>query len=941
MAQHQPLLVRKQFHDNNRSIEDAMLVNLASGGKKHATPWREARVAPAIRPFVLMPEVWELNTNRAIPTVDPARRQLDFEMTAHGDLLLSLTFRVKAPAPFPTATSATKDNGLITYPPSLVLSLIHRAEMWVGRTLVERLEPEYIHLWQRLALRNPPVEAQGRVGDETPHDGKPVDQYVVLPFFFHRGQCPLPIQKIRDNCGGRLGGAEGGIRLRIFLRDLAQICPSLSKDPGTLAPPELATSYDDFEFQVIGKTALLGDDEARHVRKAEFAAVVPHVQSLHHDEEGSTMRPSHQITELPLRVERPLTRLLWAVRDKQVMPDSQGSHTYAQGVRTLAGPPIQPELGDFNKARVGTISRNETVAGRQPGQVTIESGELTIEATDLEYRYIDQFFPESGTDGQGIAEIGQNHTKMNLFDDLVNSQLIVLAQDNGGTNVEVGASQPIEIIFRPSDSSAVEPITEVVLTNYEVDYGSTPDDMFTSDVHDLSVSWRLLGAATKISAKKTNDAGYTVLVNGGVDTSNDIGGQTLTTELITTFTFVNTTKYDEYKITIEANYGGAEYFDPQDPTAVDENILGKDGIFLSLLEMKDTNGNVIVGRTNVPDEDEIEILGGEETFGFNATALSSLSNTALDVIIDGDSSDPTSHLGVRTADGTFTLKYTPNAPKSIEQVRLNSLVPGSLQRYATYVPVLDKVYGVKDGDKNEIIANLSNLNPATLVYDLETVDSHDSYEFEMKSGATVAIGEQNYYDIVYPIENPETSLINFVEVLNQSYLGEFELIEAAGPDVTFATPVDVATSRLDMGPGSLHLWGDRFDFRTTDAQGNELVDPLEHVQLKLDAQDRLPDDSNMRVAYYRLVDPHEHASRSQGQQPGAYSYTFARDADSLSREGPERAVTGSINLARIHDKVLRLKHRVPGRDAVLFAWAECLDVFELGGGLGSYGMRHA
>ena len=653
------------------------------------------------------------------------------------------------------------------------------------------------------------------------------------------------------------------------------------------------------------------------------------------------MRPSHQITELPLRVERPLTRLLWAVRDKQVMPDAQGSHTYAQGVRTLAGPPIQPELGDFNKARVGTISRNETVAG-QSAEVTIESGELTIEATDLEYRYIDQFFPESGTDGRGIAEIGQNHTKMNLFDDLVNSQLIVLAQDNGGVNVEVGASQPIEIIFRPSDSSAVEPITQVVLTNYEVDFlNSTPDDAFTSDVHDLSVSWRPLAAATKISAKKTNDAGYTVLNDFGqvVDTSNTLASSTFT-ELITTFTFVNTTRYDEYKITIEANHGGAEYFDPDDPTGVDENILDKDGIFLSLLEMQDTDGNVIVGRTNVPDEDEIEILGGEETFGFNATALSSLSSTALDVIIDGNSSAPTSHLGVRTADGTYTLKYTPNAPKSIEQVRLNSSVPGGLQRYAKHVPVLDKVYGVKDGDKNEISANLISFNPATLVYNLGTVDSHDSYEFEMKSGATVASGQQNYYDIVYPIETA-TGFINYVQVLNQSYLGEFELIEAAEPDVTFATPVDVATSRLDMGPGSLHLWGDRFDFRTTDAQGNELVDPLEHVQLKLDAQDRLPDDSNMRVAYYRLVDPHEHASRSQGQQPGAYSYTFARDADSLSREGPERAVTGSINLARIHDKVLRLKHRVPGRDAVLFAWAECLDVFELGSGLGSYGMRHA
>ena len=653
------------------------------------------------------------------------------------------------------------------------------------------------------------------------------------------------------------------------------------------------------------------------------------------------MRPSHQITELPLRVERPLTRLLWAVRDKQVMPDAQGSHTYAQGVRTLAGPPIQPELGDFNKARVGTISRNETVAG-QSAEVTIESGELTIEATDLEYRYIDQFFPESGTDGRGIAEIGQNHTKMNLFDDLVNSQLIVLAQDNGGVNVEVGASQPIEIIFRPSDSSAVEPITQVVLTNYEVDFlNSTPDDAFTSDVHDLSVSWRPLAAATKISAKKTNDAGYTVLNDFGqvVDTSNTLASSTFT-ELITTFTFVNTTRYDEYKITIEANHGGAEYFDPDDPTGVDENILDKDGIFLSLLEMQDTDGNVIVGRTNVPDEDEIEILGGEETFGFNATALSSLSSTALDVIIDGNSSAPTSRLGVRTADGTYTLKYTPNAPKSIEQVRLNSSVPGGLQRYAKHVPVLDKVYGVKDGDKNEISANLISFNPATLVYNLGTVDSHDSYEFEMKSGATVASGQQNYYDIVYPIETA-TGFINYVQVLNQSYLGEFELIEAAEPDVTFATPVDVATSRLDMGPGSLHLWGDRFDFRTTDAQGNELVDPLEHVQLKLDAQDRLPDDSNMRVAYYRLVDPHEHASRSQGQQPGAYSYTFARDADSLSREGPERAVTGSINLARIHDKVLRLKHRVPGRDAVLFAWAECLDVFELGSGLGSYGMRHA
>lgn len=1255
MAQHQPLLVRKQFHDNNRSIEDAMLVNLASGGKKHATPWREARVAPAIRPFVLMPEVWELNTNRAIPTVDPARRQLDFEMTAHGDLLLSLTFRVKAPAPFPTATSATKDNGLITYPPSLVLSLIHRAEMWVGRTLVERLEPEYIHLWQRLALRNPPVEAQGRVGDETPHDGKPVDQYVVLPFFFHRGQCPLPIQKIRDNCGGRLGGAEGGIRLRIFLRDLAQICPSLSKEPGTLDPPELATSYDDFEFQVIGKTALLGDDEARHVRKAEFAAVVPHVQSLHHDEEGSTMRPSHQITELPLRVERPLTRLLWAVRDKQVMPDAQGSHTYAQGVRTLAGPPIQPELGDFNKARTGvnlpsvqTADVNAAVQG---------STELLLENQDGLTKVV---FTDD-VSSSDVTSVGLHNTKMNLFDDHFDTALVVLAKDSEGNNVAVSSQNPVLIKYKPAAESAALVPAEIVLTNHTTNDQQFRVDFF-GDVHDLANIWH--AGATLINVYGYNEGDEAMQdLNAQYAVSTDTSISPITTTFIT-LSFTIALPFDEYIIEITGNTNASTYFNV--PL---ENIGGKDGIFLSKLQINDAQGNVIVGTTRAPQESEIIIEGGEETYGVHANAISSRL-VDFGVLADNNSSDSDSHMVFSRPDANpITIIYQPQQPSTIKALRASVKETSNL---AYFLGIFESVSGVRDdgtkvtltgtssplqdgtdlasvvrfdidGDKVEEFASyeitmtsplskypenhptrfflrnypvnaitsvsplklnvtstqlsianatvysgsLSNLvddslyssiiqlqtigggfehlvsgqdPPIMLIYDhgapvvintyrlfrstnedypvrwrfegsedssnwtllddtfassdeprrntysssdpdvannldveatFNTENNHYRYyrwvftkslyddgesnfvvlaEIQLFSNEPVKIplaaGSFSYtgsvttnntdllrdndlsVQVLVDVQNNDTItydhgsnivinkyklfrlagsflLTNWLfeastdnstwteldhsfalhsdlagvttspqytgtnadentdvvatfnaanasyryyrwtfqkavdqkwgvvseiqlfsgfvptttDVVNNYVLGDLEFVK---PDFTVnSIGMDVATSRLDMGPGSLHLWGDRFDFRTTDAQGNELVDPLEHVQLKLDAQDRLPDDSNMRVAYYRLVDPHEHASRSQGQQPGAYSYTFARDADSLSREGPERAVTGSINLARIHDKVLRLKHRVPGRDAVLFAWAECLDVFELGSGLGSYGMRHA
>lgn len=700
--QHKPLLVRRQFYDNDRSVEDAMLVQLSRDKVKGPTPWGEAYVAPAMRPFVLMPEVWELNTNRAIATADRSRRQLDFEMTAHGDLLMSLTLRAKAP---PLATPSDPTN-FVSYPPALILSLIHRAELWVGHTLVERLEPEYIHIWQRLACHTQPKEAQGRVGDQSHHDSAhaaPLDQYVVLPFFFHRGQCPLPIQKVRDNCGGRLGGPEGGIRVRIYLRDLSEICPRLSSDPGTVAPPDAAAAlpdYDDFQFQLVGRTAMLGDDEARHVRKADFSTVVPHVESLHQDEDGTLMRDGHQMTELPLRVERPVTRLIWAVRDKHILPDGQGSHTYAQGVRKLAGPPVQPLLGDFNVLREGSAPSS------------------TVELVEI-------VGPSAGNPDEIISvSTGSGSDLHNLT-------------NNGKDNWA---------ILTTGDSNVLTPANPIVLD-------ITPTTAATP-ANRLVLWWR--------------------------NNSNNVG------------------------------------------------IFPKD----------------------------------------------------LDVI------------GVDAQGNETTLKQVRNFSQ------------GDVNTSADATPT----------DAN-----------ATLIVDWQMTEASSYATYRIKLLAN------NYGD-----DPGETGGFDDRVIFGELALRNVAIIPVGS--------TDLKTSRTDLRPGSLHLWGDRFDFRTTDEQGVEMPDPIEHVQLKLDGQDRLPDDSNMRAAYFRLVDPHDggHASRSQGQQPGVYSYTFARHADSLSHSDPEaRAVTGSINLAKVQDKVLRLRHRVRGREAVLFVWAECLNIFEMGSSYGSYGMRYA
>jgi hypothetical protein len=690
--QHKPLLVRRQFYDNDRSVEDAMLVQLSRDKVRGPTPWGESYVAPAIRPFVLMPEVWELNTNRAISTADRTRRQLDFEMTAHGDLLMSLTLRAKAPDLGSAAESAS---GRVAYPPALILALIHRAELWVGHTLVERLEPEYIHIWQRLACRTQPKEAQARVGDQSHHDPQPLDQYVVLPFFFHRGQAPLPIQKVRDNCGGRLGGPEGGIRVRVYLRDISEICPRLSRDPANSAvPPAAPANYDDFQFQLIGRTALLGDDEARHVRKADFSTVVPHVESLHQDEDGTVMRESPQITELPLRVERPVTRLIWAVRDKHVLPDAQGNHTYAQGVRKLAGPPVQPLLGDFNVLREGSSPSSVPV----PTQITTNTSGVDV--------------------GGGANADFPNNGGARIFDNNVSTDYVIYQTANPAN--PPSSSNPYLLNY---DHGA-----PVVLNRYRL----------FRNVLEFPTKWTL-------------------------QASND----------------------DVTYVTIDTTFENANLVTPP-------NYQGS------------TDSN-----------DPLNVAAADQSDDFNA--------------------------------GNVAYRY---------------------YRWA--------FVGTTDNDGN----------------------------------------------------------VNEVKIV------EIQLFTVAGAP---GGSTDLKTSRLDMRPGSLHLWGDRFDFRTTDEQGVELADPIEDVQLKLDGQDRLPDDSNMRAAYFRLVDPHEHASRSQGQQPGVYSYTFARHADSLSRADPltSRAVTGSINLGKVHDKVLRLRHRVRDREAVLFVWAECLNVFEMGSGYGSYGMRYA
>lgn len=700
--QHQPVLVRRQFHDNDTSVEDAMLVQLSKDKRRMPTPWREAYIAPAVRPFVLQPEVWELNTNRAIATADPTRRHLDFEMTAHGDLLMSLTLRAKAPSTL-NATNSPQ-NGLITYPPALILAMIHRAELWVGHTLVERLEPEYIHIWQRLACRLQPKEAQGRVGDQTHHDSAHslnTDQYVLLPFFFYRGQSPLPIQKVRDNCGGRLGGPEGGIRVRVYLRDLKELCPSLSRDPtsGNTNPPQLLTTYDDFDFQLIGKTALLGDDEARHVRKADFSTVVPHVESLHHDEEGDQVRPSHQMTELILRVERPVTRLIWAVRDKHILPDSQGNHTYSQGIRKLAGPPINPLLGDFNVYREGSSPTtastllNEIIgptAGNPDDIITISTG------------------------------IAMNNNLYDLTNNAKNNWVTITTPDNN----LLSPTNPIVLDITPN--------------------GSPP-----TKANRLVFWWR--------------------------NNNTNIG------------------------------------------------IFPKD---LDIIGIDAQNNETVLKQVRNFSQDDV--------------------NTSVDVV-------PT--------------------------------------------------------DAN-----------ATLIVDWQSEIAYSTYR--------VKFLQNNYGD-----DAGETGVFDDRVIFGEIALRNMGQVRLGS--------TDLKTSRHDMRPGSLHLWGDRFDFRTTDEQGTELVDPIEDVQLKLDGQDRFPDDSEMRASYYRLIDPYEHASRSMGQQPGVYTYTFARHADSLSREGINRAVTGSINLGKVQDKVLRLKHRVRDREAVLFVWAECLNIFEMGNGYGSYGMRYS
>lgn len=482
--------------------------------------------------------------------------------------------------------------------------------------------------------------------------------------------------------------------MRVYLRDLKELCPSLSRDPtsGNTNPPQLLTTYDDFDFQLIGKTALLGDDEARHVRKADFSTVVPHVESLHHDEEGDQVRPSHQMTELILRVERPVTRLIWAVRDKHILPDSQGNHTYTQGIRKLAGPPINPLLGDFNVYREGCGKAETTI--------------------------IEQISPNtSGVDiGGGANADFPSNEGFRIFDNNIATDYVVYQTANPAN--PPSASNPYYLTYDHG--------SPVVLNRYRL----------YRNVLEFPTQWTLEAS--------TDDVTYVT-----IDT-----------------TFQNA------NLTTAPNYQGST--DPDDP--------------------------LNVAAADVSDD-------------FN-----------------------TAGVAYRYYRWGFT--------------------------------------GTTDND--------GNVNECKIV---------------------------------------ELQLFSVIDIPQSS--------------------TDLKTSRHDMRPGSLHLWGDRFDFRTTDEQGTELVDPIEDVQLKLDGQDRFPDDSEMRASYYRLIDPYEHASRSMGQQPGVYTYTFARHADSLSREGINRAVTGSINLGKVQDKVLRLKHRVRDREAVLFVWAECLNIFEMGNGYGSYGMRYS
>jgi len=112
--------------------------------------------------------------------------------------------------------------------------------------------------------------------------------------------------------------------------------------------------------------------------------------------------------------------------------------------------------------------------------------------------------------------------------------------------------------------------------------------------------------------------------------------------------------------------------------------------------------------------------------------------------------------------------------------------------------------------------------------------------------------------------------------------------------VNVLSSAGVKEHRSDRQNGSLHLVGDIFDYRTTDANGNE-IEPLVSASLQLNNQERW--DTNLAPSYFNLVQPALHFQNVPAK--GIYAYSFAQNASS-------QFPNGTINASRIDDKTLRL-----------------------------------
>ena len=298
---------------------------------------------------------------------------IEYEMGLYGDLCNSIYMELVLPA------LSASSGDIASWVWGVGYAIIDRVSCVVGKEVLETLDGDYIEM--RSELHSKPgkyfTEATFKIDNVTFPElsdlsGKPMTMYVPIPFFFTRGNVPLPLAKMGQCCGSEK------VRIRLKTRAVSDIVVKLPKEMGSTANPDLGVTWDDIQVNMWMGVILLNEPERESLLTNDFNEIVKLAEPHHHNSLGTQFRATGDLS-IELHAHHPTSQLVWAIADpNRVKTDGRASNSaapYDSGVRALYGEMAswkftqngsQVFLPDWNVRRSGSQTLDTIVYNSDP-----------------------------------------------------------------------------------------------------------------------------------------------------------------------------------------------------------------------------------------------------------------------------------------------------------------------------------------------------------------------------------------------------------------------------------------------------------------------------------------------------------------------------------------------------------------------------------------------